>query len=174
MTTFAQLSAAGVAYMFAVAAVGKLDGWKHWDALAEQLSGGRERVARATAVAVPGAEAVVVLATAINAPVGEALASVLLLVFAAGILVFRENLAGARCACFGAIHQDAVTPTLAVRNIALAVIAAAGAVASAKSDAGLSVAALGVVVTAAVAGALAVAVVAAHRQLQTFHSSWGG
>ncbi len=152
-----------LALVFLVAGVAKLsdrDGSRE----AAQAFGVPARLAGATAVLLPIAElvAAALLVPSVTAPVGAALAAVLLLAFCAGITRSMVRGEAPDCHCFGQLHSSPAGPRTLIRNVALLAIAvlllAAGPGTSATEwIAGLS----GTAAVALVAGVVLAAVLAA-------------
>jgi Methylamine utilisation protein MauE len=89
---------------------------------------------RWVAVGLPVAELAVALLAVppVSARVGLAAAAALFAVLAAGVAVVARTRAGARCACFGR-QEEPLGGTHVVRNLALTVVALAGAAAAGGS-----------------------------------------
>jgi hypothetical protein len=115
-----QLVTAGV---FALAVLGKL---RAPEAFAASLADfGLRRARRPVAYAVIAAEAAVIPLALLIAPVGLTLAAVLLLTFAATIIVTLQRGARPTCRCFGA-KSAPLRGAHVARNLVLAALAVAG------------------------------------------------
>lgn len=117
-----------IGVMFVAAAFGKVDGWPRWSATAAALLWNRRRLARVLRVGLPAVEAAVGALTFVWPVWGLAIGSVLLLVLAGGAVALSAESAGTDCGCFGALMPSQIGRPLALRNLALAAVAAAGAV----------------------------------------------
>src|SRR6266567_2537221 len=138
-----EVAAGACALLFLAAALGKLDSWEQWSRLTKEIP----------APAVLGrAVRVVVLSFAWPAA-GLASGTAVLAVFALAVWLLARRLSGRECGCFGAIAPATIGPRLAVRNAALAIVAAAGwHLARQENLPGLS---LGQVLVTVLAGAIA-------------------
>jgi hypothetical protein len=128
-----------VALMFFVimlaAALGKVDGLGTWRSTVDGFFPNRRRLAAAVFVVAPAAEATTAVTLLVSPVAGLVVGSVLLAVLGAGVLALRRNHRGRRCNCFGALMPSEIGTGLAVRNLALAGIAAVTAVAGLGSRA---------------------------------------
>jgi Methylamine utilisation protein MauE len=90
---------------------------------------------RLVLVGVPVAEIALGISTFARPAVGLALGALLPLVFSAAIVRYYRSLVGAECRCFGNVGTSQIGAFLVVRNLALALVAAGGAVAAWSSGA---------------------------------------
>lgn len=124
MTLVGEAAAAVYALLFLAAVLGKLDSWEQWSELSDGLPG-PPAVGRGARYGVPAAESVVV-ALCVLWPLGGLAASALVLTgFAASVELLARQIPGRECNCFGAIAPATISPRLALRNVVLAVAAAA-------------------------------------------------
>lgn len=150
--TLADVAAGAFALVFLAAALGKLDSWGEWSHLNEEMPG-PALLGRAVRVMVPALEGVIFVLCFVLPIVGLAAAAAVLAVFAVAVWFLARRLAGRECNCFGAIAPATISPRLAARNIALAVVAAAGWYAAWRED--LQLLSLGKVLVALLFGAIA-------------------
>lgn len=114
---------------FLAALLAKLDGWHQWRSVAAELAS-NGRFARVGSLAVPAAEAAVVITLFARPQLGLALASAILLALGLGVLGLRGRHEGARCGCFGDRSRSTIGLGLALRNLALSAVALTGALAA--------------------------------------------
>lgn len=135
MVDFARVAADGCGLMFVLAALGKFDGWSEWASFARAFPGpqiGRETLR----ITLPVVEAVVAALAFGDPRLGLPVAAGVLAALAVGVLVFGRFLRGQECNCFGVAAPSRIGPSLAIRNVAFAVVATAGAYAAATSALG--------------------------------------
>jgi hypothetical protein len=119
-------SAAGVCLLLFLAAThGKLDSWRQWSRLSNEIPGPTV-LRRGVRVIVPEVEGTVVVLSFAAPIVGLAAGAVVLAVFAVAVALLAQRLAGQECNCFGAIAPGTISQRLAVRNMAFAALAAGG------------------------------------------------
>ena len=119
------VAAGACALLFLAAALGKLDSWEQWSRLTSEIPA-PVVLRRAVRVVVPAVECVVVVLCFAWPAVGLASGTAVLAVFALAVWLLARRLSGRECGCFGAIAPATIGPRLAVRNAALAIVAAAG------------------------------------------------
>ena len=125
MNTLADIVAGAYALIFLAAALGKLDSWAAWSRLSREIARS-DLLGSAVRSVVPAVEGLVGVLCFVAPTAGLAAAAVLLAFFALAILLLSRRLAGEDCNCFGAIAPATISPRLAARNLALAIIAAGG------------------------------------------------
>jgi hypothetical protein len=125
MRTFAEIAAGAFALVFVAAAVGKVDSWGPWSRLTEEIPGPGV-LGRVVRIAVPAAEGAIVVLSLASPVIGLAAGAIILGGFALAVWTLARQLAGRECNCFGAIAPATISSRLASRNIALAILAAAG------------------------------------------------
>lgn len=146
------VAAGACALLFLAAALGKLDSWEQWSGLTSEIPA-PVVLRRAVRVIVPAVECVVVVLCFAWPAAGLASGTAVLAVFALAVWLLARRLSGRECGCFGAIAPATIGPRLAVRNAALAIVAAAGWYAARQENLpGLS---LGQVLVTVLAGAIA-------------------
>lgn len=121
----AVIAAGGCALVFLAAALGKVDSWGPWSRLSEQIPG-PPLLRRVVLFAVPGTETVIAVLNFVWPIAGLAAGTVALAVLAVAVALLARRLAGRECNCFGAIAPATIGPRLAMRNVALALLAGAG------------------------------------------------
>jgi Methylamine utilisation protein MauE len=147
-----EVAAGSCALLFLAAALGKLDSWEQWSRLTKEIPAPAV-LGRAVRVIVPAVESVVVVLSFAWPAAGLASGTAVLAVFALAVWLLARRLPGRECGCFGAIAPATIGPRLAVRNAALAIVAAAGwYLARQENLPGLS---LGQVLVTVLAGAIA-------------------
>lgn len=145
MTSFV---AAVFVAVFALAALGKLDGWHEWRAAAAEFFP-RFNLAPTVAVGLPVLELAASVAIVAAPREGLFLGAAILLVFAAGVLVLRRNHAGASCNCFGPALSTTIGYGLAARNVLLGAGAVALALAASPTVGFAQLLAAGIAATTA-------------------------
>jgi thiol-disulfide isomerase/thioredoxin len=115
----------GLAALLVLAVLGKVLDRTAWLMLATRIAGTGER-RRLLVLGLPAGEAVTAIALVIAPRAGLVGAAALFAALGAGVLAVRRDLAGAPCACFGAVAAGTVGTPLAVRNLVLAAVAVAG------------------------------------------------
>lgn len=152
MKVVAEIAAGACALVFMAAALGKLDGWRRWAQLTEDISG-PPFIGRFVRFAVPGVEGTIVVLSYASPTVGLAAGAVALGSFAAGVSLLARQLAGRECNCFGAIAPGTIGPHLATRNSILALAAIAAWYTARREN--LQALSLGMVVATLLLGAIA-------------------
>lgn len=120
-----EVAAGACALLFLAAAVGKLDRWTQWSALAETIPG-PNFVGHIARLGVPMIEVVVVVLSFMVPIAGLAGGAIVLVFFAVGVGLLARRLPGRDCNCFGVIAPAAIGHRLVARNVGLAILAAAG------------------------------------------------
>jgi hypothetical protein len=121
----AAISAGACALLFVAAVLGKLDSWAQWSRLTDEIPGPLP-LGRAVRVVVPVIESGIVVLSFAHPSIGLATAAFFLLSLAGAVWLLSRILAGRECNCFGVMAPSTITPRLAQRNIALALLAAVG------------------------------------------------
>lgn len=125
MRVLADAAAGACGLVFLAAALGKLDSWGQWSRLSDELPG-PSVLGHIVRVAVPAIEGAIVVLSVASPAVGLAAGALVLLGFAAAVWVLAARLPLWECNCFGAIAPATISGRLAMRNIALAILAAGG------------------------------------------------
>jgi hypothetical protein len=125
MRVVGDIAAGACALLFLGAVLGKLDSWSQWERLTGDFPGpvGAGRVVR---VLLPVIEGSIVLLSLAFPRIGLAIGIAVLLCLAGGAWHLTKKLQGRECNCFGVIAPTRITPRLALRNAALAVLLAGG------------------------------------------------
>jgi len=144
----AELTAAGFAWLFLLAFLGKVDSWAGWRSTVTRLFS--RRVRRALLVGVPLAEAATSGLLILAPRGGLVVAAGLLAAFGVGVILLARRHRGLDCSCFGALAPSSIGGRLGVRDLLLSVIAAAAAFLI--EGAGIRRVNLGELLLAAVAG----------------------
>jgi len=144
----AELTAAGFAWLFLLAFLGKVDSWAGWRSTVTRLFS--RRVRRALLVGVPLAEAATSGLLILAPRGGLVVAAGLLAAFGVGVILLARWHRGLDCSCFGALAPSSIGGRLGVRDLLLSVIAAAAAFLI--EGAGIRRVNLGELLLAAVAG----------------------
>lgn len=124
LTTIAQFAAVAFSLLFVGAGLAKLDAPRSWAELVRRLPV-RKGSATAMRRTLPAVEIGIGASLLVSPGVGSALATLALLAFSAAILVWRRELIGANCACFGAVATTRIGRRLLARNLLLAVLVGA-------------------------------------------------
>lgn len=119
-----KLGAAALGVLMASAALGKLDAWRLWANTTYRLVPRSRMLARRLRYTVPLVEVVVAALLFARPTLGFVASAALLSVFAVAVTFLARTHAGEECACFGTVVSSRIGYGLAVRDVALAAIAA--------------------------------------------------
>lgn len=115
----ADVAAGASALVFLAAALGKLDSWRQWSRLCEEIPGPGV-LGRVVRIMVPALEGIIVVLSFAFPIVGLAAAALALTGFGLAVLLLARRLEGHECNCFGAIAPGTISQRLAARNVTLA------------------------------------------------------
>lgn len=118
MVTVLKLFVMLMMLLFLASVIGKLDAWESWVEAADSWLP-RRIPRRPFVISLPLFEALTILALAVFPGSGLLVASALLSILGAGVLMLSPHHRGSSCGCFGTRAGSTIGPALGVRNLAL-------------------------------------------------------